>query len=67
MKTDEETNELCLQWVLCISGIMAQGVLLLVYGISREAQEGEWSYCMPIQEEVIGVLAHPAEHLEAHK
>ena len=34
----------------CMPEIMAQGVSLPVYRIDREAQKGEGSYCIPIQE-----------------
>jgi len=31
------------------------------------ARRIEGSYCVPFQELVSGVLAHPVEHLEAHR
>ena len=37
LKTDDETNELCLQWVPCMLGTTVHGVLLLVYRTDRKA------------------------------
>jgi len=67
LKIDNETNKLCLQWVLCILGITAQDVPLLVHRTCREVHEGIWSYCIPIQEGEIGEPAYPVERLEAHR
>jgi len=43
LKTDDETNGLCLQWVPYIAGTMTQDV-------SVPRQTGGRSYCMPIQD-----------------
>jgi len=67
VETNDETNELCLQWVMCIPETTTQNVPLLVHRTCREAQEGLGSYCMPIQEGEIGVPAHPVEHLEVYR
>ena len=63
----EKTNELCLQWVPCIPGTITENILSLEHRTHREAHEGERSYCMPIQEGVIGVPAHLVAHLDAHR
>ena len=42
LETDDETNGLCLQWILYMT--TTQGVPLLVY------EKGSGSYIMPIQE-----------------
>jgi len=49
LKTDDETNVLCLQWVSYILRTTAQDVPVLTRNLPLGKQEGG-SYIMPIQE-----------------
>jgi len=39
LKTDDETNELCLQWVMCLPGTTVEGVSVASRNLSQS--EGE--------------------------
>jgi len=67
LETDDETNGLCLQWVPCIPGTMAQDVPLLIRNLPWGDSRAKGLIYMPCKKLVIGVATYPVEHLQAHR
>ena len=67
LETNDETNGLCLEWVPYILGTTAHYVLLLLRNLPRGELCAKGLTYIPYKKLVIGVTAHPIEHLEAHR